>query len=129
MVMKFGATGDAQTMCFHRSTDFGHTWTGPFEIPPATNPNGLLNGVSVEAADKEFADVDPDTGRVLMSWSNVTPFALGVEISTTFSDNILGAAPVWSARSVVAADIPDGQASIPRFAGNGSPNVYLAWRR
>src|SRR5204863_31024 len=70
------------------------------------------------------------TGRVLMSWSNFTPFAPGgVEISTTFSDNIMDVMPVWSARSVVAADTVDGQASIPRFAGNGSPNVYLAWRR
>ena len=130
MVVNSGASGTSQTIGFHRSSDFGHTWSGPFEIPPATNPNGLLNGLSVEAADKEFADVNPSTGRVLMSWSNFTPFAPGgVEISTTFSDNIMDVMPVWSARSVVAADTVDGQASIPRFAGNGSPNVYLAWRR
>jgi len=130
MVLNSGASGASQTIGFHRSSDFGHTWSGPFEIPPATNPNGLLNGLSVEAADKEFADVNPSTGRVLMSWSNFTPFAPGgVEISTTFSDNIMDVMPVWSARSVVAAGTVDGQASIPRFAGNGSPNVYLAWRR
>jgi len=130
MVKTFGPGGTAQTLGFHRSTDFGHTWAGPFEIPPATNPNGDLNGLSVEAADKPFADVDPDTGRVLVSWSNFTPFSLsGVEISATFSDNILSDAPTWSARSIVAAAAADGQSSIPRFAGNGSPNVYMAWRR
>ncbi len=130
IVINSGASGTSQTIGFHRSSDFGHTWTGPFEISPATNPNGLLNGLSVEAADKEFADVNSSNGRVLMSWSNFTPFAPGgVEISTTFSDDIMDAVPVWSARSVVAADVSDGQASIPRFAGNGSPNVYLAWRR
>src|SRR5437867_8025054 len=130
MVKKLGTSSTTQTLCFHKSTDFGHTWSGPFEIPAATNPNGLLNGESVDAADKPFADVDPDSGRLLVSWSNFTPFALGgVEISTTFSDNILNSTPTWSPRIVVAATEVDGQSSIPRFAGNGSPNVYLAWRR
>src|SRR5256884_96177 len=106
MVKKFGATGTAQTMCVHRSTDFGHTWTGPFEVTPATNPHGLLSGVNArDAADKEFADVDPDTGRVVMSWSNFTSTAFaagGVEISTTFSDNIMSATPpTWSARQII----------------------------
>src|SRR2546428_14015507 len=86
--------------------------------------------MSVDMADKPFADVDPETRRVLVSWSNFTPFSLGgVEISTTFSDNILDANPVWSPRNIVAAADVDGQSSIPRFAGNGSPNVYLAWQR
>ena len=130
IVVNAHAGGPAQTLGFHRSTDFGHTWTGPFEIPPATNPNGLLFGMSVDMADKPFADVDPETRRVLVSWSNFTPFALGgVEISTTFSDNILDANPVWSPRNIVAAADVDGQSSIPRFAGNGSPNVYVAWQR
>ena len=129
IVVNGGSSGPAQTLGFHLSRDFGHTWTGPFEIPPATNPNGLLNGFSVDLADKPFADVNPDTGRVLVSWSNFTPFAPGVEISTTFSDNILNANPVWSVRSIVAATPIDGQSSIPRFAGNGSANVYLAWQR
>jgi uncharacterized repeat protein (TIGR01451 family) len=130
VVVKFSDSGAAQTLGFHRSDDYGHTWTGPFEITPATNPNGLLNGQSVDAADKPFADVDPDTGRVLVSWSNFTPFTMsGVEISAAFTDNILSPSPAWSPRRVVAAAAPDGQSSIPRFAGNGSPNVYMAWRR
>src|SRR5262249_33214413 len=73
MVKRIGGAapfGTAQTMCVHRSTDYGHTWEGPFEIPPATNPGGLLVGtppVSARAAaDKEFADSDPDSNRVLM---------------------------------------------------------------
>jgi hypothetical protein len=75
-------------------------------------------------------DVNPDTGRVILSWSNFTPEAPGVEISTTFSDNIATATPpTWSPRLVVAATDVDGQASVPRFAGGGSPNVYLAWSR
>jgi hypothetical protein len=133
MVKKFSATTAAQTMCVHRSTDCGHTWTGPFEVTAATNPHGAVTagGSPRDSADKEFADVDPETGRVLMSWSNFTPFAPGgVEISTTFSDDILSATPpTWSPRSILGATANDGQASIPRFAGNGSGDIYVAWRR
>jgi len=84
-----------------------------------------------DSADKEFADVDPDTGRVLLSWSNFTPFSSGgVEISTTFSDDIAsGNPPTWSTYKVVAETANDGQASVPRFAGNGSNNAYVVWRR
>src|SRR6267142_2869352 len=134
MLKKFSATGTAQTMCVHRSTDFGHTWSGPFEVTAATNPHGLLSGANArDAADKEFADVDPDTGRVVLSWSNFTSTAFaagGVEISTTFSDNLMSATPPsWSTRQILGATAADGQASIPGFAGNGSPNAYVAWRR
>ncbi len=133
MVKKFSATGTAQTMCVHRSTDYGHTWSGPFEIPSATNPHGAVSGANArDSADKEFADVDPETGRVLMSWSNFTSTAFapgGVEISTTFSDNLATATPpTWSPRQIVAATVADGQASIPRFAA-GSSRAYVAWRR
>ena len=128
LVAKFADTA-VQTMGVHRSTDCGHTWTGPFEVTAATNPNGLLDqGEPVDAADKEFIDVDSDTGRVLMTWSNFT--ATSVEISSTYSDDILsGNPPTWSTRQVVSATDADGQASIPRFAGNGSSNAYVAWRR
>ena len=134
MVRQISATGTAQTMCVHRSTDNGHTWQGPFEIPAATNPHGQLSGAdALDAADKEFADVDPDTGRVLMSWSNFTSTAFaagGVEISTTFSDNLATATPpTWSARAIVANGGFDGQGSMPRFAGNGSSSVYVVWEQ
>ena len=117
----------AQTLCMHRSTDGGHTWQGPFEITAATNPNG-----SIDAADKEFIDVDPDTGRVLVSWSNFTTTKIipgGVEISTTYCDNIMtGSPPVWSARSVLNAGAGTfDTGSMPRFAGNLSNDVYVVW--
>jgi hypothetical protein len=132
IVKKFSATTMAQTMGVHRSTDCGHTWgVGPFEVTPATNPNGLVTagGAPRDFADKEFMDVDPDAGRVIMSWSNFTPAAAGgVEISTTFSDNMMTATPpAWSTRQIVAATDVDGQGSIPRFAGRGSRNAYVAW--
>jgi len=132
LVKKFSATKTAQTMGVHRSTDCGHTWVGPFEVTAATNPNGGVTGTGTprDAADKEFMDVDPETGRVMVSWSNFTPFAPGgVEIATTYSDDVLSATPTWSVRKVVAATVDDGQASIPRFAAGGSSNAYVAWRR
>jgi len=88
LIKKFSAATAVETMAVHRSTDCGHTWVGPFEVTAATNPNGLVDaaGEAEDAADKEFMDVDPDSGRVVMSWSNFTPVAAGrVEISTTFS--------------------------------------------
>jgi len=132
LVKKFSETATAQTMGVHRSTDCGHTWAGPFEVTGATNPNGLLSatGAPRDAADKEFMDVDPDTGRVMLSWSNFTPAAPGgVEISTTISDDIMADPPTWSPHLVVAADVIDGQSSVPRFAGQGASDVYVTWRR
>ncbi len=133
VVAKFSATRSVQTLGVHRSTDCGHTWTGPFVVPAASNPHGQVSGSGSprDAADKEFIDVDPDTGRVIMSWSNFTPFSAGgVEISTTFSDDVLsGTPPTWSARQIVSATAADGQSSCPRFAGHGSNNAYVTWRR
>jgi hypothetical protein len=132
VVLKATATAVVQSMGVHRSTDCGKTWQGPFEVTAATNPNGGVDatGAPLDAADKEFMDVDPDTGRVIMSWSNFTPFAPGgVEIRTSFSDNLkTGATPTWSAGAIVAATAADGQSSIPRFAASSS-NAYVAWRR
>ncbi len=132
LIKKFSATTAAQTMGVHRSFDCGHTWDGPFEVTAATNPNGLLTGGGGprDAADKEFIDADPETGRLIVSWSNFTPVSPGgVEISTTYSDDILTATPpTWSTRQVVAATASDGQSSVPRFA-RGSANAYAVWRR
>lgn len=109
-----------QSMGIHRSTDCGHTWEGPFEVTGATDQNG--------AADKEFIDVDPDTGRILLSWTDFT--ATGTEMSTTYSDDVLtGKPPTWSARARVSATAADGQGSVPRLAGNGSSNAYVSWTR
>src|SRR5258708_7431008 len=132
LVAKYSATAAVQTMGIHRSTDCGHTWTGPFEITAATNPNGFVdvNGNPVDAADKEFIDVDRATGRLMVSWTNFTPVAVGgIEMSTTYSDNALSGNPLtWSPRQVVSATEPDGQSSVPRFAGNGT-NAYVVLRR
>lgn len=129
----FSAAAVVQTLSIHRSTDCGHTWSGPFEVMPATNPNGTVdaNGNPRDDADKELGDVDPETNRYGLCWSNFTAAAVGgVEISCTYSDNVLtGAPPVFVARRVVAASIADGQGSSVRFAGNGSPNAYMAWAR
>ena len=114
-------TSSAQTMSIHRSTDCGHTWAGPFEVTSATQPVA-----SADAADKEFIDVDPDTGRVLLSWTNFG--STGSTIRTTFSDNIMSATPpTWSASVRVDTSAGAVQGSVPRFAGNGSPNAYVSW--
>jgi hypothetical protein len=132
MLKKFNARL-VETLSLHRSTDCGHTWAGPYEIPTATNPNGLIdiNGDPEDAADKDLMDVDPDTGRLMVGWSNFTPAAPGgVEISVAYSDDALtGNPPTWSARRVVAKAASDGLGAVPRFAGNGSNKVYLAWAR
>ncbi len=111
-------TSSAQTMGIFRSFDGGHSWEGPFEVTAATVPSA--------SADKEFIDVDPDTGRVLISW---TSFGSRTEISTAYSDDIMtGTPPTWSTRSVLNSGTSSGdQGSIPRFAGNGSPRAYVAW--
>ena len=113
-------TVQIQSMGLHRSTDCGHTWQGPFEVTGATDADG--------AADKEFIDVDPDTGRVIMSW---TDFAdSGTAMSVTYSDDALTATPpTWSARKAISVTAADGQGSVPRFAGNGSKNAYVVWTR
>jgi hypothetical protein len=129
-----GLPTEVQTMSIHRSRDCGHTWEGPFEVTAASNPNGYVfdDGSPLDAADKEFIDVDRKSGRALMSWSNFTdPYFApgGVQISTTFSDDIMtGTPPTWSRAVFVSATEVDGQGSIPRFAGDGK-TVYLAWNR
>ena len=129
---RFGTSGIVQSLVFHRSVDCGHTWEGPFDIGPSINPNGLVdvNGDAADAADKEMTDIDPDTGRYMVCWSNFTPAAAGgVEISCTYSDNVLAAAPTFAPRRVIAAGASDGQGASVRFAGNGSPVAVVAWSR
>ena len=128
-------TATIQTMSIHRSTDCGHSWQGPFEIPTASNPNGqIIRGGPADFADKELIDIDPETGRVMVSWSNfVSDPAInagGIEISSSYSDDIMtGNPPTWSRRVVLnRVGSPLGATgSVPRFAGNGSDNVYIVW--
>jgi hypothetical protein len=131
LLKKIGTSGTAQTMCVHVSTDFGHTWQGPYEVTSATNPHGLLSGVNArDAADKEFIDWDPAHGRLLLTWSNFTSTAFapgGVEISSTYCDNVLSGSPTWSPRQIIAKRAEDGQASCPRFRV-GTNDAYVVWR-
>lgn len=128
LLTKFSATAAVQTMGVHRSTDCGHTWKGPFEVTAATNPNGGVDGSGnpIDAADKEFLSVDPETGRVVMSWTNFT--GSNTEIATTYSDDILAPVPTWSPRSIIAATDLEGQASNTAFAA-ASSNAYAVWAR
>jgi hypothetical protein len=130
-----------QAMGLHRSTDCGHTWEGPFTVPGSFNPNNQFTpgGAARDAADKEFIDIDPDTGRLIISWSNFTSARNaagnllapgGVEISTQTTDDFFTAPiPTWGPRQVIGNTVADGQASIPRFFGRGSPNVVVAWEQ
>jgi RHS repeat-associated protein len=129
MVKKFSENHAVQTISFHRSTDYGHTWNGPYEVAAATNPHALLSdaGGPVDAADKQFIDVDPDTGRLMMSWNNFSSEFPGMEMSTIYTDNIMDTVPEWSRRVVVSAIAVDHGAMIPRFAGGGSNEAYLIW--
>jgi len=133
VIEKVSDTADVQTMGVHRSKDCGKTWEGPFEVTSATNPSGIVDGgVPQDAADKEFMDVDPESGRVILSWTNFTPAPTalgGVEIRTTYSDNLKNSAtPTWSPSVVVSSTEADGQSSVPRFA-KGNHKAYVAWRR
>ncbi len=127
-------TSFAFTLGIHRTRDCGKSWEGPFEVTSATNPHGLISrGAPRDDADKELLDVDPDTGRVLISWTNFTPVSSapgGTEISVTYSDDVMTAnPPAWSARQVLSANIRDagGHGSVPRFGPTGSKTAYVAW--
>jgi hypothetical protein len=121
-----------QTMSIHRSRDCGHTWEGPFEVTAASNPSGMLDedGAPTDAADKELIDVDRRTGRLLMTWTNFTPAGpSGVQILSTYSDDVLSATPpTFAEASVISATPRDGQGSIPRF-GPEKDRAYVSWRR
>ena len=69
-----------------------------------------------------------------MSWSNFSSSALtglsaGVEIRTTYSGDIMSATPpTWSPGVVLnTGSTTFDTGSVPRFAGNGSSNAYVAW--
>jgi hypothetical protein len=114
--------------------DCGHTWEGPFEVTSASNPSGLLDdqGLPVDAADKEFIDVDRHTGRLLMTWTNFTDVSVapgGTQILSTYSDDILSATPpTFSPANIISATSREGTGSIPRF-GPEANQAYVVWRR
>ncbi|HEY3781129.1 MAG TPA: tandem-95 repeat protein [Fimbriimonadaceae bacterium] len=115
----------SQTICLYRSSDNGHSWDGPYEVTPAT---ASADG-PVTAADKEFVDVDQETGRVLISWTEFV--ADGDEkptkICTTYSDNVLTAStPTWADKVVLDENgKTTDSGAMPKFGRGGV--AYLAW--
>ena len=129
-------TGTADTLGIHRSTDCGKTWQGPFEVVSATNPNGAVtSGSACDSADKEFMDVNLESGRVILSWSNFTSVPARscrqdqAEVGVTYSDDVMtGNPPTWSKRTVVNR-LADGfsTGSVPRFGPRGTQDVFVAY--
>ncbi len=110
------AFGD-ETLCLHRSFDGGATWAGPFEIPPATFAPPAF-------ADRPAIDVDPETGRLLVSW---TQFNAPGRIQLTYSDDAdAGLPPTWAPAIVVASRAYDGIATTVAADPN-SDRVYIVW--
>ncbi len=108
-----------QGMSIHLSNATADTWGNPIEVTPTF--------ISGEAADKEFIDVNRNTGRILMTW---TQFGMTVRIMSTYSDN---GGTTWSPGAVIATAAVGGgvQASIPQFrpgSTNANSSVYAIWR-
>ena len=99
------------SLCLHVSTDGGATWIGPREVTTSTS--------ATDFPDKVFMDVDPETGRVFLSWTN---FGTTTTMRITYSDD---KGLTWNGPSTFSTNV--GQGSVPRAAGNSS-NVYLTWR-
>jgi hypothetical protein len=100
------------SICLHVSADSGSTWVGPREVTTATNGSDF--------PDKEFMDVDPETGRIFVGWKN---FGVTATNRVTYSDD---KGLTWAGLTAFpAASV--GSGTIPRAAGNSS-NVYLLWR-
>lgn len=113
----FVRPGDSlQGMSVHTSDANGLVWSSPKQVTPAF--------IVSAAADKEFIDVDPVTGRILITWTNF-PNAGGTQILSSFSDD---GGTTWSTASTVVAIAPGGggvQASMPKFGpGNYAYVVY-----
>ncbi len=102
------------SLCVHVSVDGGMTWSGPREVSAATS--------STLFADKEFMDIDPETGRLLLSW---TSFGSNSSIMTLSRSDDFGLA--WTPAQAFASRPVDGQGSCPRFDPN-SDRAYIVWR-
>lgn len=103
--------GGSSSLCVHVSTDGGVTWSAPREVTTATS--------ATDFCDKEFMGVDPETGRIFISWTN---FGAAQTMRITYSDD---KGLTWGGLTTFATSV--GQGSVPRAAGNGQ-NVYVAWR-
>ncbi len=74
----FKNASSRQTLCIHRSTNGGATWAGPFEVTVANVAN--------RSADKEWIAVDPETGRLFVSWTDF-PTSGTNSMRVTYSDD------------------------------------------
>ncbi len=112
-------SGGGQGLSIHTSNATGTVWSNPIEVSTAF--------IAAAAADKEFMDVNPNTGRILISWTNF-PNAGGSEIRTTFSDNF---GVTWSPSVIIGTDTGFVQSSMPEFlpgATNATSSAYVVWR-
>jgi|GEM_PF-2719391 len=100
----------SNSLCINVSSDGGATWSTPREITTSTNASDF--------SDKEFMDVDPETGRIFVSWTN---FGASTTMRITYSDDM---GMTWNGPTVFSAA---GQGSVPR-ADPKSNNVYMVWR-
>jgi hypothetical protein len=107
-------SGGLSSLCIHVSTDGGMTWTGPRAATPV-NSSSLF-------ADKPFIDVDPETGRVLLSWTSFG--STTSKMSATYTDD-LGLS--WAPVTAYGTRPQDGQGSCPRFDPL-SDKAYIVWR-
>ena len=103
--------GGLSSLCVHVSTNGGATWSAPREVTTSTS--------ATDFPDKVFMDVDPETGRIFISWTN---FGTSQTMRITYSDD---KGLTWAGLTSFSTNV--GQGSVPRAAGNSS-NVYLAWR-
>jgi hypothetical protein len=99
------------SLCLHVSTNGGATWVGPREVTTSTSASAF--------PDKVFMGVDPETGRIFVSWTN---FGTTTTMRITYSDD---KGLTWNGPTSFSTNV--GQGSVPRAAGNSS-NVYLTWR-
>jgi hypothetical protein len=105
-----------QGLCIFMSNADGSSWTGPIEITPAF----VLNN----SADKPFMDVNPNTGRILVTWTNfstTTP-----TIRRSYSDD---GGVTWAAVLTIGTGTVQG--SLPRFLPgltNATSTAYAVWR-
>ena len=143
-----------QGMCVNISDPDGDNWSDPIEVDPTFRPNTAVP-TDDDAADKEFIDVNLETGRIIMSWTNfpgtrpelrrfmdspaatataasAAALVVPVQILTTYSDD---AGATWSPAVVVGQSTADPndfvQSSMPRFipgTNNGDAQVYVAYR-
>lgn len=108
-----------QGLCISTSNSDGSVWSAPIQITPSF--------VAGHAADKELIDINPVTGRILVSWTDFTPSAV---IKSTFSDDL---GVTWSAAATLAttsASVTTLQGAMPAFlpgTTNSNSTAYIAW--